>query len=451
MLLAVRGDLQSETGWSRATRAFVEAVSPDVDVLLGVDLHFNAARSTAQFPGLVLRSDAELSRLLAASRNSVVLHATLPDGIFCFPDAINIGWWFWETDRIPTDGDWPERLGSLDAMLVPSPWQKDVVERMGLGVPVFVAPWPHDMSAPSLDRSARAMDRLRHTVVHRPCSAELYLAGLDIDRRYHTTAEGRLAPGPLVDAKRAILDGCRTTLAEVLDAHDGYVFAVQSDAPRKGLAPLIREWCEYHRQASTRQALLVRYSSLNVTLDPVSVFMGFWETALMASAGSPAVEAIYLILTPLSDGDLGAVYGHATAFATATLGEGFGGTLVEATAMGCPIVAPDHTACGQIVPAAYAGSVASVPFIGAMVGQLPQQPANGTWHPPKPGAIAEKLRWVEQLGPDDREATVSELRRHMASTLAPSAVRAALASAVSAANAGRSQVSVRSSKRGLGA
>src|SRR5262249_24050252 len=100
MLLIVRGDLQSETGWSRATRALVSAVARDFSAVLGVDLHFHPVRSRTAFPGLIV-SDDTYPRMLTGDGKAVVLHATLPDGIFRCAEAINVGWWFWETDKLP--------------------------------------------------------------------------------------------------------------------------------------------------------------------------------------------------------------------------------------------------------------------------------------------------------------------------------------------------------------
>lgn len=435
MLLAVRGDLQSETGWARAIRALVEAIADDFSVVVGVDLHYHPARSRSAFPGAIV-DDATLLRLLQGSKSAVVLHATQPDGIFAMANAINVGWWFWETDRLPTSSDWLERIGSLDVIMVPSEWQAQVIERLRLPVDVIVAPWPHRLADATIGPKAAIKGTpLASFGAYKPCDRELYLEMLDIDRRYHRTVEGVRDPGRLSTMKQALFRGRRTSLGEALDGTDGYMFAVQSDAPRKGLAPLISEWCAYRARAATRHALVVRFSSLNVQFDAATNYQRFWETALAASRGAPGLEDVILILETLSEAEMAQVYAGATAFVSATFGEGFGGTLVEAVQAGCPVIAPRHTACAQLIPEHYPGAFETVPYVGALVGQLAIQPANGSWHLPVPGRIAERMLRAETLSPEARAGDARALLDHMRRGLAPEHARQSMRRAIESARA----------------
>jgi hypothetical protein len=49
MILIVRGDLQSETGWARATHALLDVISSEFTAVFGVDLHYHPDRSNVIF------------------------------------------------------------------------------------------------------------------------------------------------------------------------------------------------------------------------------------------------------------------------------------------------------------------------------------------------------------------------------------------------------------------
>src|SRR5581483_10453353 len=100
MLLVVRGDLQSETGWSRATRALVNCIADQFTAIAGVDLHFHPDRSTGLFCGGIVNDSAAM-RMGSNHPGNVVLHAVLPNNIVRYAGNINLGWWFWETDALP--------------------------------------------------------------------------------------------------------------------------------------------------------------------------------------------------------------------------------------------------------------------------------------------------------------------------------------------------------------
>lgn len=65
-------------------------------------------------------------------------------------------------------------------------------------------------------------------------------------------------------------------------------------------------------------------------------------------------------MAKLPEADLNRIYNAADLLITTTLGEGWGLSITEALAAGCPVAVPDHTSCGEIVrtvrtldPAAY--------------------------------------------------------------------------------------------------
>ncbi|MBV9539125.1 MAG: hypothetical protein JOY70_09360, partial [Acidisphaera sp.] len=221
MILFVRGDLRSETGWGRATRALVAAIAPQFSRICGADLHYHPVRSTSSF-GYPLLQDGPTCALFDNLGGATVLHACQPDQIRHVRGTVNVGWWFWETDRISPEFDWMERLESLDVLFVPSHWQAGWVASLGLRTPLHVLPWPHVFAPRTPHPAQRSDDVIR---VCRPFSrAQL----VDLDRVESAAHHDAVARSEMIAAQSA-----RRRLADL--PPESYLFAVQTDAPRKGL------------------------------------------------------------------------------------------------------------------------------------------------------------------------------------------------------------------------
>ncbi len=431
MLLVVRGDLQSETGWSRATRALVSAIAADFDAVLGCDLHFHPERSLSTFDGAIIH-DCLIPKMLTGSRRCVVLHATLPNEIFRVADALNVGWWFWETDKLPNDSDWIERLLSLDHIFVPSPWQKTIVEALGLEVPISVLPWPHAFDDQPTDHDLRPAPNGR-IAMHKLWSSSEVQDVRDLDRHYYNSLDKLEKLQKAFAPKERMLKQQEVSLGDVLSRYDGYAFAIQTDAPRKGLPVLLSEWCRYRATAKKNLALIVRFSPLDIALGKAALLQKFSEIALAAAGaqtGVAGVEHVFVVLSSLATSELEAFYRDAVCFISPTFGEGFGGTIVEAVQQDCAIIAPRHTACGQLLPPDYDGAFPSLPYLGTLIGQLSIQPSNASWHLPVVGSIARSLEWIEALTPTQRRDEVQKLRTFMTIALSPEMARATFAAAV---------------------
>jgi glycosyltransferase involved in cell wall biosynthesis len=422
-LLIVRGDLRSETGWSRATRALIDAVADDFVLVVGVDVHFHPARSRSDFPHAVV-DEAAAAKMSSEVPGAVVLHAVLPGGILRHAGSVNLGWWFWETDKLPVASDWALKLAALDAMLSPSLWQAAIVRHLLPQLAIRIVRWPHLGLVEPRHVPAPACQAL---TLYRPFAR-------DELRRL------QLAPGARRDGDpgAALLAAATLPPDILLSCRDGYFLAVQSDAPRKGLPVLLSEWCRYRADSSRSTGLLVRFSSLDVGLGPTEKLRRFSEIAHDAARGDDAkLENVFVLLDEVPRPTLDILYGAATAYVSPSFGEGFGGTLVEAAAEGCPVVAPRHTACGELLPPSYRFAFDTIAHIGGLMDQLPIQPPNGSWHVPRPGAIAAMLRELETLDAVERARHAADLRQHLASLLAPELARQEVAAALLEADAAR--------------
>ncbi len=430
MLLIVRGDLQSETGWSRATRALVDCIADQFMAIAGVDRHFHPNRSISHFSGGIVNETAAM-RMASHDPGNVVLHAVLPNDIIRYAGSINLGWWFWETDTLPATSDWIERINSLDHLLVPSPWQAELVKKLDVRVPVSVVPWPHSsFDLTSIHEKEGDAGTLPALLAYQPWTQSQLSRTFVIDHNYRFGIHGRSAASSLVEEKAGLFSAQRRTLNTTLQKYQGYFFAIQSDAPRKGLPVLISEWCRYCSEVKRPNALVIRFSSLNVHHDTEAALQRFSEIACGASRGALGLEHVYVILDQLSETTMENLYRGAIATVSPTYGEGFGGTIVEAVRAGCLPIAPRHTACAQLLPDDYPNTYQSKSYIGKLVDQLPIQPASGSWHLPVPGEITRLMRRIETLSQEQRHSELITLRQFMQNALSPNEAKSTIMRAI---------------------
>jgi glycosyltransferase involved in cell wall biosynthesis len=403
MILLVRGDLRSETGWGRATRALLAAIADRFTSVLGIDLHYHPDRALARFPYPLVDPNT-VATYTPLMTDLVALHACHPDRIEWMPGAINVGWWFWETDKIQLDFDWKERLEVLDVLFVPSGWHAAWIAEQGVKTRAVVLQWPFDLQAPKPNAHADHVDVYR-------LFNQRTLSTLPPQSAAGTSASQQRQDVLLTHSeKRSIGPG----------AEKSYAITVQSDSPRKGLACLLSEWRDYRRMNGALETLLIRFSGLDVSHDACSLLATLSRTALAADRGDETAFAdVRAIVDHIPEPALFNAYAGAAVMITPTFGEGFGGTIVEAAQAGTPIIAPRHTACGQLLPDAYPLSYESLPYIGALIAQASIVPSNSTWHLPQPGTIASALVRLDSMSMDERGQASSMLFEHLKSLLAP--------------------------------
>jgi glycosyltransferase involved in cell wall biosynthesis len=409
LILFVRGDLRSETGWSRAIRALVAAIGHRFSKICGADLHYSPSRSNSEFGHLIVDDDMTCA-LLAGMANVVVLHACQPSHMRHVPGTVNVGWWFWETDRISSELDWLERLRTLDLLFVPSDWQAKWVSRLGLRAPVRILPWPH---------------RIPDVRMTRQSSAGAIRAYPPFSRRQlEQLMKAEASGADCSDLRRELLRQ-QEQVFDLDGASGRYAFAVQTDAPRKGLGCLLSEWRAYCSASGSLATLLIRFSGIDVGHGAGRLLQTFSATGIAATRGDEAtLGSVMTILEPLSEETLSAAYAQAAALVVASFGEGFGGPIVEAVQAGALPIAPRHTAFAQLLPERYSLAYATVPYCGPLVGQLPIQPASATWHVPEPGALAAALLRLDTMNAEERAKAWAQLSAHLRMVLSPESVLA---------------------------
>jgi glycosyltransferase involved in cell wall biosynthesis len=394
-LCVIRGDIQSTTGYAKATQALAILLSEHFDVV-GVDLHPNPADASGPFP-FPVKLDSELPSLISRQNHTpIILHYTTPDGFLYIPGAVNVGSFYWETDALPFRRQWKELVHSMDHMWAPTSFVADFVRQCGYTGPVSIVAWPHDLQP--LENLTRIEPRV--SGIHYVSSMTPHLQS-------------------------------RTTIPNRLRRTGGNIFlAVQSLAPRKGLPILLSEWRDHVCSKATKDILLLKLRfihSSRVGDRPEEQLRSMLEDAGFRKDDPVQIA---MISQDLSEKDTLSLYGAADAYVTATYGEGFGGPVAEALCHGRLVIAPRHTGMLDLLAPDYPLTISHVPVRVGLRGISDVYPHSSVWRLPNRGALRSALEKFSGLSAEDRTATLSAARSHLAAFCSTASVRSALQLAV---------------------
>ncbi|HTB34803.1 MAG TPA: glycosyltransferase family 1 protein [bacterium] len=154
---------------------------------------------------------------------------------------------------------------------------------------------------------------------------------------------------PAFERRLAGADAARRRAA--LGLRGPYVLCSGASDRRKNIDRLIQAFAV----ASAKPGRLKRAQLAVTSLRPGEAA----TTTYLESARAAGVEGRVVFLPYISDGDLKALYQGAAVFAFPSLWEGFGLPILEAYAMGCPVLAADATALPEV---AGAGAVYADPL-----------------------------------------------------------------------------------------
>ena len=423
--IVVRGDLFSDSGYGRATRALSHLLAGCGSHLFGVSLHEHAARRTNAFPFTVISGDAlgSDSRLVGCC----VVNVCLPSSFIAVPSARNIGYFFWETEQFPPRELWKTKLRLMDELWAPSSWQAALLERETGRSNIAVVPWPQGIDLVSRAPSEEFLDLKAHPPQRLDQLAN-YLLRLSSDparraEQAYEQAEHESGRGARFDPDAS------PTLRQVIGSEGDTFLAVQTDAPRKGLHLLLAGWLQFRRTTEGAKAkLIIKMSSIDVTID---VFRLHFHTSLavrrpmrrllLADAG------VYFVYDRLSDEAMKALVADSDAFVSATMGEGFGGPLTEAFRAGVPVICPDHTSCRDILGPNYPLAVASMPQRQQLWNNIDVYSPSSLWHIADDLSIFEVLRRFSVMPGAERRAIAEAACKRVEKTMGAAAVGRVLA------------------------
>jgi len=378
--LIVRGDLRSHTGYSKALRALLRLLEPHFDFIGGVDIHFSASKSTAEFP-YHLVADHQIMELISrgGSGRTLILHFTTPDGFVPFRGAHNVGYFFWETDRFRPDLFWTEAIRTMDEMWVPSRFMFNLLRNHGYSGPMTVITWPHDFSAP-LTGELPATLQVQFVVRSSRSGAESNLTS-ELHR-----------------------------LGDLAREYSPIYLSILTDAPRKGLPMLLAGWAEYLRNRQTKSLLLLKLSSVDIARPDYQLRDEILDS--LSSLVHPAVRDldVALLFGSVSDATISGLYALSDAYLTATMGEGFGGPVIESILHGKPFLSPRHTSLEDLIPPDYPFILASEETSVILPGNVPVYSLSSRWHVVSPNAITDALLRFDETSAEERLRAVSTAR-----------------------------------------
>lgn len=350
--VAIRGDWHSPSGFGEAAR--------------GV---FRALRSAGVEPisvsvpkdGIQDRRLWRESVSLALDSADLWIHHLPPDHIDLGLPGRHASFFFWETDRLPGDrsgSEWSKVLSMLDEIWAPSTFVEEVLGRSGISASVHRIPPPVDTA-------------LYHPGARRPPSTLPLPTGFD-------------------------------------PSWSVFLYVGTWD-PRKRPDLLVRAFTRAFTEKD--QAILVIKSYVTGDAERDRQILGDWISR--SCDGKAHVRAIPEILSPDHMADL---FRFATAFCTATRGEGYCLPAVQAMSTGRPVVAPGWSAFQDYPILSVDFDLRPVPREVTLPGYSPEQ----NWAEVNLDDLSRKLRLVHErrdearlLGREGRNWVVQNCAREV--------------------------------------
>lgn len=384
--LLVRGDLRSQFGMARLVREQIKMISPFFDKIIGVDLHYHPKFDKAEFPYEIM-SDLEARNMLSrdASSNWIVFHHVTPNRYERYSNCYNLGYFIWETNKPPEDGNWESSLRELDGLWVSASFLIDMTKDLGWTKPIEVVPWP--MTPMVLTDQVLNFANLR---IYQVSPKTISFVGWD----------------------------------KFNERGDDFLFSVSSDAPRKALPVLLSEWVNYKRKSKKSKSLLLKISTFNFSKTE-EVLLRECQKFLQFACGEETFSDtdFFVITDTLSEGELAFLYDSCQAFVTTTVGEGFGGPIAEAALLGKVVLSPCHSSLESLIPQDY-------PFVlpheMVTLGQGPSSfyAPSSLWGLIQAGALSNKLIELDHISSEDLADQGESLRDFVLEVCSPEKIKA---------------------------
>jgi glycosyltransferase involved in cell wall biosynthesis len=251
------------------------------------------------------------------------------------PGRVRVGRTMFETDRIPAD--WASRCNALDEVWVPTEHNRAAFAAAGVD-PERIAVIPEPFELDRIDRGAEPL--------------------------------------------------------HLEEAH-GTVFLAAFDwTLRKGWDVLIDAWCRAFTAADD-VTLVLKVWSTSLGLDTDGVRTQILAELARLGRDPGAIADLVIVEDLLSAGDMARLYAAADAVVAPTRGEGWGRPLLEAMAMGRPVIATDWSGPAAFVDHAVGWPVTYdlVDVSDAAAAEVPAF-AGHRWAEPRPDSLAGALRDV---------------------------------------------------------
>ena len=392
IVFAIRGDIISRTGYAKAAIALANILAKRFRVV-GVSMHVDPSDNDNDFPGTIV-DDAELSQFARDYKLIVINHST-PDNFLPLADAVNIGLFYWETWAIPYNLQWPERIASMDGIWAPTRFVSDFTRKCGYTGSISIVPWVHDF--------------------------DVEIEGANVDVPNVNVMYFDTMPGP----ERTVPNNM-VPLRDIYASSDVRYLAVQSLAPRKGLAILIAEWSRFISNQNIDAVLVLKLSFRHA--EGISADRLHHILMLLARYGMRPGQRLRVAIleAQLSEDAIESVIAASDCVVSSTYGEGFGGPIVEALRLHVPVITPRHTGIQDLIPSDYALQIASDEFFVTLADGLDVYPSASSWYLPREGDLRQMLDAFYKMDAAERRVVVETARAHARKFCGMDAVEQAL-------------------------
>jgi len=138
------GDIMAPSGYGNALRDLARTL-----VELDVPFFFQHIKHDRNAAKLDSFWAERMDRYLEPRPYDIIINSTTPEYYVIESGKKNIGWTFWETDRLP-DFDyngcprhnWVKQMNRLDELWAPVSFVKNIAVEAGVKCPIHVVPWP---------------------------------------------------------------------------------------------------------------------------------------------------------------------------------------------------------------------------------------------------------------------------------------------------------------------
>lgn len=372
-VLVVRGDLNSHSGYTRATQLYLAMLEKCFDSIVGVDLHAHPQRFVSVWPYPLIED--RLVRELAVGKNNdtTVLTISTPNNFRSFIGAKSIGLFFWETTRLG-NADWVTSMNAMDELWLPASFMHDMLEFEGVTTPLRVVPCPLPAMANMTTESAEkeAFPRKLPNLILK---------------------EIALKPGPRKT----------TTLADLRRITPFLLLSTNSFIPRKGFPVLAQSWLDV-AAAHQECALILKVTSVDATETQAALFARIEALFQNVARAYPGLSARVFVLTGSFPDRTMQELGHACdAFLTLSFGEGLGLGLFENLMIGKPVICPRHTSFQEFLPEDYPYFVDTAVANYGLADPIGVNPISAHWGVPTEGAL---LSAVDRLLADQKREMI---------------------------------------------
>ena len=366
--LVIRGDLTSNFGYAKLLRALLPLFEKYFNNIYGVDVHYHKNFANNDFEYQTIKDD-EIDEILDSEYdNNFIFHHTTPDNYKRIPNAINAGYFVWETDQAPKESKWLLDFSKVDIVFYSSPHLISLLDKYSFIGKKYYLPWPFDFRK----KISREDDRV----------INLY----DLSR-------GK--------------SQCQS-LADINDEYGGYYLSVCSDAPRKGISLLLSEWAEYIEHSKKNFCLILKLSTFTFSKTKKDLFQYILDIIRFKKCSSKL--RVFLLLENLADTHMNAIYQNCRFCISTSLGEGFGGTILETILNERPVLVPRHSSFQYLIPQNYKYVIKHGNTTINFVEGTPYSPSS-TWGMIENGSLHSLLTELDDKDHNSFEGDVLELQK----------------------------------------